>query len=103
MRTRCQRGVGQAVKRHELKSLKNRESRPRLLPLDPKLVAFFDFAYTADESKKQQFVFAAFPWNKHKYRRGWFDQNFVPVLLTGMEHVGIRLRQRDGKTVAVNT
>ena len=91
-------------KRHELKSLKNRESRPRLLPLHPKLIefGFFDFAYTADKSKKKEFVFAAFPWNKHKYRRGWFDQNLVPMLLKEMEHVGITLQQRDGKTVAVN-
>ena len=90
-------------KRHELKSLKNRESRPRLLPLHPKLSAFFEFANTADENKRQQFVFDAFPWNRHKYRRGWFDQNFVSVLLKDMEHVGITLQQRDGKTVAVNT
>ena len=76
-----------------------------MLPLHPKLIesGFFDFAYTADESKKRGFVFAAFPWNKHKYRRGWFDQNFVPVLLSEMEHVGIRSQGRDGKAVAVNT
>jgi hypothetical protein len=28
--------------------------------MHPKLAAFFDFAYTADEAKRQEFVFAAF-------------------------------------------
>lgn len=68
-------------KRHDLKSTKNRKSRPRLLPLHPKLSAFVALAYTDDESKRQEFVFEAFGWNKHKYRRGWFDQYFVPSLL----------------------
>ena len=87
--------------RHPKKSLKNRESRPRLLPLHPKLVeaGFLDFATKGDP---QAFVFEAFPWSKHKYRRNWWDANFVSVLLADMEHVGITLQERDGKRVAVN-
>jgi hypothetical protein len=80
---------------HAMKSTKNDESRPRTLPLHPKMEGFFEFATNGDP---QEFIFDAFKWNMQKYRRGWFDANFVPVLLV---KCGIAHKMPEGKVVAL--
>ena len=52
----------------------------------------------ATNGNPQDFIFDAFKWNMQKYRRGWFDANFVPALLV---ECGIAQKTPDGKVVAL--